>query len=255
MRQPKLSGIVKRRFVHCVNNRHQPVAAVVTTIGISPGELCQIISDHHVNHLPVGTYYRIARWLQMPLANVVALAGARPRLEDLVRLGMRVRGQQPTSTQDQANAANEAGLSVAVFRRALHGYSTFSPSLRTCDKLATWLTWTGFDTDDIAYAAGMVVRYRADGRRVTITQETARQIKPYPCACGRAGCMVPAHIPSGPHRKWRSDACRMWAKRKTEREARVTRKSQTKHTSTAPPHTASRVRFITINERPVPVHF
>jgi hypothetical protein len=143
---------------------------------------------------------------------------------------------------------------VAVFRRALHGYADFKPSLRTCDRLADWLAWSGFDTDDIALAAGMVVLDRQDGQRVTVSPDTSRKIEPYPCACGRAGCMVPAYIPSGPRRKWRSDACRMWAKRRASRQIGSIQ-AASRVPLIALPHPAPLVRFIMINERSVPVRF
>jgi hypothetical protein len=253
MKQLTLSGIVRRRFVHCVNSHHQSVRDVIRSAGITPGEMCQIITDQLVDHLPLQTYNWIAAWLKMPLANVVALAGARPKLQDLVRTGMEIRGYRVTSTQDQITAAAEIGISVAVFRRALHGYADFSPSIRTCDRLAAWLAWTGFEPDDIVTAAGMIVRYRPDGRRVVLSPDIDRQIKPYPCACGRAGCMIPAHIPSGPRRKWRSDACRMWAKRQAAPKTHQ-RTIQYRIPSRLP-QLPPIVRFIMINERPVPVRF
>jgi hypothetical protein len=253
MRQFTLSGIVKRRFVHCVNKHGKTVSEVVQAIGIPPGELCQIIAGQPTIDLPLQTHFRIARWLHMPLANVTALSGIRPRLQDLVVLGMARRGYTPTSSQDQIRAAADVGISVAVFRRALHGYTDFRPSIYTCDQLARWLAWSGFTTEDIVAAAGMTVRYLPGGRRITVALDTAEKIEPYPCACGRAGCVIPAHIPSGPRRKWRSDACRMWAKRQSERDAR----RKTRHSRKAravSPHPPI-VRFIMINERLVPVRF
>jgi len=260
MRQPKLAGVVRRRFIHCVNAHGQSVQDIVRTIGISPQDLCHIISSQHPTHQPLLTYHRIARWLHMPLANVLAIADVRPKLQDLTALGMLVRGYRPTSARDQIQAAGEAQVSVAVFRRALHGYSDFFPSVRTCDRLAVWLAWTGFEPDDIVSAAGMIVRYRADGRRVAVPPAVDQAIKPYPCACGRVGCMVPAHIPVGPRRKWRSDACRMWAKRRTQRHARVRSEHAHSRNQRQATHrygsiTSPIVRFIVINERPVPVRF
>lgn len=254
MRQPTLSGIVKRRFVHCVNQHHVPVRELVSTIGLPVGHLCKLVADQDVTELPLSTYFLIAVWLRMPLINVVLLGDAQPHIGELVRLGMTVRGYTTTDVEDQNNAAAEVAISIAVFRRALHNYDNFRPTIRTCDKLAQWLAWTGFDSEDIALAAGMVVRYLPDGRRITITPEAVQEIKPYPCACGRVGCMVPAHIPNGPRRKWRSDACRMWAKRRDNREACDTTANSA--ATTAPlPHRNTIVRFIMINERPVPVRF
>jgi hypothetical protein len=253
MRPMTIADIVKRRFLYCVNQRHQSVREVVTAIGIPPGDLCRVITGQQTAYLPLFIYYHIACWLRMPLANVLALAGKRLKLDELIRLGMEVRGYHASSTQDQITAAEEVGISVAVFRRALHGYADFTPSIRTCDRLAVWLAWTGLDADDIVLAAGMIVRYRPDGKRVALTTVANRNIKPYPCACGRVGCMIPAHIPSGPRRKWRSDACRMWAKRKADRESRRDHPAATN--SAALPHPTPIVRFITINERPVPVRF
>ncbi|NDJ75870.1 MAG: hypothetical protein GYB65_06400 [Chloroflexi bacterium] len=230
------------------------MSEVVQAAHVSPGMLCRVIANQQIAYLPVEAYFHIARWLKMPLANVMVLAKARPKLPDLVQVGMIAHGYTTTSTQDQMRAANEAGISVAVFRRALHGYADFMPSMQTCDRLAAWLAWTGFQPDDIVYAAGMLVQYKPDGTRVTISPDVARQIKPYPCACGRAGCMVPAHIPSGPRRIWRSDACRMWAKRRAEREGRALGQKAPPN-GIAPPQRDPIVRFIAINERPVPVRF
>jgi hypothetical protein len=253
MRPLTLSGIVKRRFMHCVNKHGKTVPEVVQAIGIPPGELCQIIAGQPTIHLPLQTHDRIARWLHMPLANVVALSGIKPRLQDLIALGMERRGYVVTNSQDQISAAAGVGISVAVFRRALHGYAGFRPSVYTCDQLARWMAWSGFATDDIVAAAGMTVRYLPGGRRVTVALDVAEKIEPYPCACGRAGCVIPAHVPSGPRRKWRSDACRMWAKRQAERDARrITRRS--KRVRAASPHPPI-VRFIMINERLIPVRF
>lgn len=250
MRKPTLSGIVKRRFVHCVNQHARSVPDLVTQIKLPPAQLCKLIAGQQLEELPLMAFYRVAQWLQMPLVNALALAGRSPTLSELVRLGMQVQGQRPTSAADQLRAAQAAGVSVAVFRRALHGYADFRPSIRTCDKLAAWLSWTGFRSEDIAVAAGMVVRYLPEGRRVTVSTESARQIGPYPCACGRAGCMVPAHVPLGRRRKWRSDACRMWAKRRAQRLGEVSAPTP------APlPHREPIVRFIKIKERPVPVRF
>jgi len=240
-RQVTLSGLVKRRFVHCIRAHGQTVREIVETLGIPPGDLCKMIAGQGLGRVPLARYERIARWLRMPLANVVALAGLRPAIDDLMRLGMEVRGYRPTCADDQIRAAREVGISVAVFRRALHGYDDFRPSITTCDRLARWLAWTGFEPDEVALAAGMVVRYRADRQRITLSLAADQGVKPYPCACGRPGCMIPAHIPSGPRRKWRSDACRMWAKRAAARNL--------------PPRPAPIVRFIKINERPVPVRF
>lgn len=251
MRQPTLSGIVGRRFVHCVNQHGQTAREVVQTIGVSPGELCQIIAGCQVASFPLQTYDRIARWLQMPLANVIALAESKPRLQHLIEFGMNTQGYLPSNTRDQIQASAKAGISVAVFRRALHGYADFRPSIHTCDRLAHWLAWSGFTPDDIVTAAGMTVRYLPSGRRVSVSADAADRLEPYPCACGRAGCMVPAHIPSGPRRKWRSDACRMWAKRQIQRAAKVSG-PKSRHVRTPLYHSPIE-RFITINERLVPV--
>jgi hypothetical protein len=143
---------------------------------------------------------------------------------------------------------------VAVFRRALHGYPDFRPSIHTCDRLAEWLGWSGFTPDDIVAAADMTIRYLPGGRRVTVALDVADRIRSYPCACGRAGCTIPAHIPSGPRRKWRSDACRMWAKRQARRAARLQAQKSPKKVRRASPHPPI-VRFIIINERLVPVRF
>lgn len=253
MHEASLSGIVRRRFIHCVKEHRQTVPAVVESIGISPGDLCKVIAGQGLSRLPCATYDRLARWLKMPLANVLALAGVQPAIGELIRLGMEVRGYRPTSAQDQASASGEVGIGVAVFRRALHGYDDFRPSISTCDRLARWLAWSGFEPDDVALAAGMVVRYRPDRRRITLSAAASQEIKPYPCACGRPGCMIPAHIPSGPRRKWRSDACRMWAKRTANRTVHGAA-----HSAPHPaplPHHSPIVRFIRINERPVPVRF
>jgi len=139
MRQPTLPGIVQRRFIHCATHHGEPVAALVARIGAPPGDLCRLIAGQQIDALPLATFERIARWLRMPLANVTALAGRAPALAELVRLGMTARGYRPTSTRDQIDAAREAGISVAVFRRALHGYADFRPTIRTCDRLAAWL--------------------------------------------------------------------------------------------------------------------
>jgi hypothetical protein len=251
-----LSDIVKRRFIYCVNRHGYSVRALVMQIGVPPGELCRVVAGQKLEHLPLHTYAQIARWLNMQFANVTALAGVSLKLADLVHLGMEMRGHQPTSAADQQIAAQEADISVAVFRRALHGYHNFRPSIRTCDRLAAWLAWTGLDSADIAQAAGMMVRYRSDNRRITITPTAENLIRAYPCACGRPGCFVPAHVPSpnGPRRKWRSDACRMWAKRRAEQT--VFGRAQTrKSPAAALPHPTPIVRFIMINERYVPVRF
>lgn len=254
MRTPTLSDIVKRHFIHCVNNHGYPVRTMVSRIGLPPVELCKLIAAQQPEQLPLHSYFMIAKWLHMPLINVTLLSNKQATIEELVHLGMVARGYDPTSTQDQEAAADEVTISVAVFRRALHGYGSFRPSIRTCNKLAQWLSWTGFDSEDIAVAADMLVRYLPDGRRITITPEVDRAIKAYPCACGRAGCMVPAHIPNGPRRKWRSDACRMWAKRKAERESQQAKRFSAAAESPLP-HQSPIVRFIMINERPVPVRF
>ncbi len=250
MRKLTLSGIVKRRFVHCTNQRGQSVREVVAQINMPTLHLCKLIAEQHLDELPLMAFYRAAQWLQMPLVNALALAGRRPTLSELVHLGMQVQGYTPHSAADQLRAAKEAGVSVAVFRRALHGYADFRPSIRTCDKLAQWLAWTGLSSEDIAVSAGMVVRYLAQGRRVTVSTANARQIGPYPCACGRAGCMVPAHVPLGRRRKWRSAACRMWAKRHAQRQEPVGAIP-----ATPLPQHEPIVRFIKIKERPVPVRF
>lgn len=246
MRQPTLPGIVQRRFIHCATHHGEPVAALVARIGAPPGDLCRLIAGQQLDSLPLATFERIARWLRMPLANVTALAGRAPALAELVRLGMTARGYCPTSTRDQIDAAREAGISVAVFRRALHGYADFRPTIRTCDRLAAWLDWTGYDGDDIARAAGLAVRYRADGRRITVAAGEGGILAPYPCACGRPGCMVPAHIPHGPRRKWRDDACRMWARRRA-------RRAQPAPIPAGVPCPTPIDRFIAINERLFPV--
>jgi hypothetical protein len=253
MRQPTLSGIVKRRFLHCVSHHHQPVRDLVTSIGISPGDMCRLIAGQKTQRLPLHTYHQIAVWLRIPLANVMALAGFRPALQDLLHLGMAIRGLRVNSTQDQVSVANDAKVSVAVFRRALHGYVDFRPSLRTCERLTDWLAWTGLELDDVVLAAGMIVHYQANGKRVLVSPEALVDIRPYPCACGRAGCMVPAHIPSGPRRKWRSDACRMWVTRKRQREAMAAHRDVP--ISPTPLHLRPIVRFIVINERRIPVRF
>ena len=246
MRQPTLPGIVQRRFIHCATHHGEPVAALVARIGAPPGDLCRLIAGQQLDSLPLATFERIARWLRMPLANVTALAGRAPALAELVRLGMTARGYRPTSTRDQIDAAREAGISVAVFRRALHGYADFRPTIRTCDRLAAWLDWTGYDGDDIARAAGLAVRYRADGRRITVAAGEGGILAPYPCACGRPGCMVPAHIPHGPRRKWRDDACRMWARRRTDR-------ARSAPSPLRVPCPTPIDRFIAINERFFPL--
>src|SRR5512139_2093488 len=177
MRQPTLSGLVKRRFIACITKPGQTAPAVVKAIGIPATELCQIIAGQPTASLSLHTHTQIARWLRMPLANVVALSGCRPRLKDLIVLGMEMRGWRPTNSHHQIQAATSAGLSVAVFRRALHGYEDFRPSLRTCDRVARWLAGTGFTTDDIAAAADMVVRYMPDGRRTTVTLDIAERVE------------------------------------------------------------------------------
>lgn len=236
MRQLTLSGVVKRRFVHLA--RQHPVQQVVAQIGIDPGILCRIIAGKPLDPVPVAALYRIAQWLRMPVVNVFALAGVRPTIRDFVRAGMELRGYRVTSSQDQMAAAAEAGISVAVFRRALHGYASFSPSIKTCEQLTAWLGWSGLDVDQVANAAGMIIHYHADGGRTILARAAYNAIQPYPCACGRPGCMIPAHIPAGPRRKWRSDACRMWAKRRQPLPAY----SPISH-------------FISINERFLPVRF
>jgi len=246
MRQPTLPGIVQRLFIHCATHHGEPVAALVARIGAPPGDLCRLIAGQQIDALPLATFERIARWLRMPLANVTALAGRAPALAELVRLGMTARGYRPTSTRDQIDAAREAGISVAVFRRALHGYADFRPTIRTCDRLAAWLDWTGYDGDDIARAAGLAVRYRADGRRITVAAGEGGILASYPCACGRPGCMVSAHIPHGPRRKWRDDACRMWARRRA-------RRAQPAPIPAGAPCPNPIDRFIVINERLFPV--
>ncbi len=250
MRNPTFSGIVKRRFVHVVRERGQRVPDLVAQMALPPAQLCKLIAGQHLETLPLMTFYRTAQWLQMPLINALALAERPATLSELVRLGMQVQGYTPTRAADQLRAAQEARVSVAVFRRALHGYVDFRPSIRTCDRLAQWLGWTGFSSEDIAVAAGMVVRYLPEGRRVTVSTTHARMIGPYPCACGRAGCMVPAHVPLGRRRKWRSAACRMWAKRRAQRQGK-----DAPLPSTPLLHRDPIVRFIKIKERPVPVRF
>ena len=250
MRQITLSGLVQRRFAHCITRHGLSVRALVLRTGIPPADLCKLLAGQDAAQLDLSSIHRIAQWLHMPLANAMLLAGRTPAIAELVRLGMTTRGYTPTDTRHQVIAAAEVGVSVASFRRALHGYADFRPAIRTCDRFAQWLSWTGFDAEDIAVAAGMVVRYQPDGRRVTITREAEQAIAPYPCACGRAGCMVTAHIPHGPRRKWRSDACRMWSRRNQQRAAPVASAG-----SPALPQDAPIVRFIMINERPVPVRF
>ncbi len=239
-----LPDLVRRRFVHYTARRGLSAAEVVRTIGLPPVVLCHLIAGQKLSAIPLSAYAHIAAWLQMPLRNVLALAGVTPSLAELMRLGMEWRGLRATSACDQVQAAGAAGVSVAVFRRALHGYADFRPSARTCERLAAWLGWTGLNAEDIATAAGVVMCYRPDGRRVTVARDMAQALAPYPCACGRPGCLVPAHVPAGPRRKWRSDACRMWAKRRGQGTL-----------SAALPHPTPIVRFIVINERAVPVRF
>lgn len=239
-----LSGLVRRRFVHITTRHGLSAAEVVRGIGLPPVTLCHVIAGQKLNEIPLIAYARLARWLQMPLRNVLALAGVTPALADLVRLGMEWQGLRASSAHDQISAAQAAGVSVAVFRRALHGYANFRPSARTCDRLAAWLGWTGLGPEDIATAAGLVMSYRPDGRRVTVSRHRAQGVAPYPCACGRPGCMVPTHVPAGPRRKWRSDACRMWARRRGQGAPGIPL-----------PHPTPIVRFIAINERAIPVRF
>lgn len=239
-----LPDLVRRRFVHYTARRGLCAAEVVSHIGLPPVVLCHLIAGQKLASIPLSAYVRVAAWLQMPLRNVLALAGVTPTLADLVRLGMEERGLRANSARDQEQAAEAAGVSVAVFRRALHGYADFRPSARTCERLAAWLGWTGLNAEDIASAAGLVMSYRPDGRRVTVPRQMVQALAPYPCACGRPGCMVPAHVPAGPRRKWRSDACRMWARRRGQGVSQI-----------ALPHPTPIVRFIAINERAVPVRF
>lgn len=257
MRAMTLSRLVEKRFLRMMAQHHNDVEAVINIIGIQPGELCRIITAQRLPQLSIATYFRIAKWLQMPLANVLRLADIAPKLADLLRLGMITRGYRPTSTHDQITAAHEAHISVAVFRRALHGYTDYAPSLRTCDNLADWLAWTGYGGDDVAYSAGMIVHYQPNGQRATARCSVLEEITPYPCACGRPGCYVPAHIPAGPRRIWRSDACRMWSKRRQEHTNSAQRAASTppKHERPTLPETAPIVRFIAINERRIPVRF
>ena len=254
MRQITLSGLVKRRFIHYIRAHELPARDIVEMIGIPPGDLCRIIAGQNLSRLPLEAYYQLAIWLHMPLANVTVLADITPRLQDLIQLGMKARGYCPTSARDQVIAADDAGVSVAVFRRALHGYPDFRPSIWTCNRFANWLVWTGCVLEDIARAADMIVCYLPDGQPITIAVDEEREITLYPCACGRAGCMVPAYIPNGPRRKWRSDACRMWAKRKAEREMRAASAAERAPVSPLP-NPAPIVRFIMINERRVPLRF
>jgi hypothetical protein len=249
-----LSGLVKRRFVHCVNVQGPSVAELITTIGVSPKDLCEIIAGHDIAEHSPYAYFQVSRWLGMPLSNTLILANISISLKTLVTLGMQAHGYRPTSTAAQIEAANDAGVSVAVFRRALHGHPNFRPSIRTCDRLAEWVAWSGFTSEDIALSAGMVVRYLPNGRRVTMSQHTSQHIVPYACACGRAGCLVPAHIPYGPRRKWRSDACRMWAKRRERVQGRSLLVADRDPVTPLPQHSPI-VRFIMINERPVPLRF
>lgn len=248
MRQTSLSGIVRRWFLHLAVQRQIAVPQIVADCGIAPGDFCRIIANQNMSQISLPTYYRLSRWLHMPLAYVTALAPFAPKLEDIVRLGMVVRALRATSTQDQVQAAQEAGISVAVFRRSLHGYANHTPSLQTCDRLAAWLHWSGYTPDEIAASAGLMVRYTIDGVRQAVPREVLAKLEPYPCACHRPGCMVPAHIPSGPRRIWRSDACRMWAKRHSEQ----VRQSLLTEAHTLP-SSATIVRFIAINERRLPV--
>jgi hypothetical protein len=123
MRQPTLSGIVKRRFLYYVNAWDYSVYDVVSDIGITPGELCRVIARQDIGHLPITTFYHIAQWLRMSLANVIALAGTRPTLRDLVRLGMAVHGYILTNTEsDQGRQRTVRGLHSG----ALHGYESFT---------------------------------------------------------------------------------------------------------------------------------
>ena len=249
MRQVTLAGLVKRRFLHRVQRGGESVRALVAVIGVPPGHLCRLIANQRVKTLPLATFVRVAHWLGMPLVNVLALAEIELTLDELVSLGMTARGLEPTNAADQEHGAQQAGVSVAVFRRALHGYPDFRPSMRTCDRLAGWLAWTGYGPEDVVRAAGMRLVMRPDGVCVSVTPEAAQTVGPYPCACGRAGCMVPAHVPQphGQRRKWRSDACRMWARRQIERAG------QGAGASAALPQPAPIVRFIVINERRFPV--
>lgn len=248
MHTSTLSGIVKRRFIFCYSVRHQTVQEIIELVGVPAVHFCHVIAGTHPANLPLRSYYRLACWLNMTLANVLALARYQPKLEDLICLSMEVQGMRPSSCEAQIIASRQAGISVAVFRRALHGYADFSPSRETCLHLAHWMAWTGLDLAAIAASAGMTVRYEAGRGLLIHSPSVERVMKPFPCACGRPGCMVPAHIPNGPRRKWRSDACRMWAKRK---EARTWSRS---HPSPLPCPVPI-VRFITINERVVPARF
>lgn len=251
MQGPSLSGIVRRRFVLHVAGHGYSVQEVVAAIGLAPVDLCKVIADQNIHRQPLTTFWHLARWLGMPLSHITALGHKRPTLSELIRLGMVSRGYEPGNSTHQLAAAQSVGVSVAVFRRALHGYPDFRPSLRTCERFAQWLAWTGFSVEDIALAASMVIQQRADGQCVTTAVSTGGFVGPYPCACGRPGCFVPAHVPagSGPRRIWRSDACRMWSKRQLLR---------TTAEGLPPPALPSRspiVRFISINERIVPVRF
>lgn len=247
MHQMTLSDLTRRHFVHCVNRRGMSAAEVVAQIGLSASEICAVIAGRAIEQRSPVTYYRLARWLHMSLAQIAALANVQPALSDLVRLGMILQGRRPTSTHDQCLSAAEVGIGVATFRRALHGYETFKPSMQTCDKLTRWLAWTGFTSEEIASSAEMFVGRNTRGRRITVAQVDEPMIAAYSCACGRPGCVVPAHLPSGPRRKWRNDACRMWASRNGRVHIPGTRSEA--------PYPTRHARFIMINERPVPVTF
>ncbi|GIV81599.1 MAG: hypothetical protein KatS3mg051_0953 [Anaerolineae bacterium] len=70
---------------------------MVRTIGLPPVVLCHLIAGQKLSTIPLSAYARIAVWLQMPLRNVLALAGVTPSLADLMRLGMEWRGLRANS--------------------------------------------------------------------------------------------------------------------------------------------------------------
>lgn len=251
MYQPSLSGIVRRRFIHCIADRGLSAGEVVSAIGLPPADLCKLIAGQVCSAHRAENLWCVARWLNMSVKNVALLAGQSLRLDELIALGMRHEGFRPNSSQDQLAAAQRAGISVAVFRRALHGYPDFRPSLRTCNLLARWLAWTGYDVFELAHSAGVRIQHLPNGRVLTTSVWREGLVGPYPCACGRSGCFVPAHFPTGPRRIWRSDACRMWAKRCSTKML-----EQSHCVTTAPlPHRPPIVRFILINERAIPARF
>ena len=98
--------------------QYQSAADLVREIGLPPLTLCHLIAGQNLPAIPLAAYYRIARWLQMPLWNALLLAGVGPDLAALVRFGMELRGYRVPSTEDQERTARAIGISVAVFRRA-----------------------------------------------------------------------------------------------------------------------------------------